>query len=325
MCKERHKARHETRDRSAGGVGLGILETKSKHFKPTIDGIARLSQEPQSQEFSSSPDISKPALRPRNDGISAVFPATQPAESWNNVQDMHISDLSANYFNPPVDFTDTPRPTSEYQFMDQSPGIYEIGNMYHDMSFDLVHFNVTGFAPPQPDCRHTAPQTIPESPIGSSNEAQCTSFETTSGDGSNLQNEENAIYPTPTETVQRRTSCKPVDSNESLDQVMGNMDEPSVENQTAVRRSSSDSSAMALLALSRAQETSVVSVPQIVETPSTWRRPSLSITSEKREELLEFITEIRPVRPDGTLLDGDSPDFLLVSNCRASTVLWVFD
>ena len=45
-----------------------------------------------------------------------------------------------------------------YGPMNQSPGFYGIGNMYHDMTFDLVHFNVTGFAPPLPEFRPSAPQ-----------------------------------------------------------------------------------------------------------------------------------------------------------------------
>jgi hypothetical protein len=166
---ERHKARHVIRDRNAGGVGLGVLDTKSKHFR-RLDGSESASLSPQ-QTTSQLPPQPSPAvptaglldvdLISSND-VPSFFSSNQTSQASDIAQEAQAQELNADYFNPQPSFPVTSSSPVMYGPMEQSPGFYEIGNMYHDMTFDLVYFNVTGFAPPFPEFRPSAPQVLLE-------------------------------------------------------------------------------------------------------------------------------------------------------------------
>jgi hypothetical protein len=169
--KERHKARHAIRDKRAGGIGLGVLETKSKHFKAPS---ASASVSASSPRRTSSPStdrcqLSPPATEPQdadpnrrtsNVSDSVDFLSNQRSDHWSSPQEMSGAELTTDYLNSQLNYPNTSQMTNMY--MDQSPGFYGIGNMYHDMTFDWVHFNVTGFAPQLPDYRPSAIQALPE-------------------------------------------------------------------------------------------------------------------------------------------------------------------
>jgi hypothetical protein len=268
-----------SRDKLAGGAGLGVLDTKSKHFIAPTTPSQDVSIPKTLTEYTSATS----AMTPRDASLSQTTTTnnTQPASStpgqtsqgWSEAQELQAPELGPEYYDSQLHFPGTPLSPEMYSFMDQSPGIYEIGNIYHDMTFDLVHFNVTGCAgQPEP----------PESSM----------------------NRDDAIESRLVSSLAKENASR---ENNLLDLAMSGTDEAPTGNQEAEcidkeRTTDHDSSAMALLALSKR--------PHYHRGPSG-KHSHLSVTAEKREELLDFIAEIRPVRPDGSLLDGDSADFSL--------------
>lgn len=167
MCDtERHKARHVIRDRSAGGVGLGVLDTKSKHFRrPDGSESASLSPQQTTSQLPPQPSPAVPTAGPldvdlliSSNDVPSFFSSNQTSQASDTAQEAQAQELNADYFNPQPSFPVTSSYPVMYDPMEQSPEFYEIGNMYHDMTFDLVRFNVTGFAPPLPEFRPPALQ-----------------------------------------------------------------------------------------------------------------------------------------------------------------------
>jgi hypothetical protein len=336
---ERHKARHVLRDRSAGGVGLGVLDTKSKHFRrPDDSESASLSPQQTTSRLPPQPSPAVPTTGPidadllisSNDAPS-FFSSNQTSQASDTAQEAQAQELNADYFNPQPSFPVASSSPVMYDPMEQSPGFYEIGNMYHDMTFDLVHFNVTGFAPPLPEFRPSAPQVQLECGANyNSNEGdQFLSMITPHSNGTPLKQQD--INPHFSLPPHQHSPC----SHSSGNHAHPNEGRPrGPTSDTAEKHpafsiprtgsrphlsSEDDSSARALLALSKLcrgppqqEPAQPVGDPQTVHNGSAQRlSSSLPLSNEKREELLDFIAEIRPVRPDGTLIDGNSLDFSL--------------
>ena len=106
--------------------------------------------------------------------------------------------------------------------------------------------------------------------------------------------------------------------DKALDLVMSGTDDTpaaiqEVQSENTDRPSSivHDSSALALLALSKSPENNSAVTVQYPKSASLQLHSTLSVTDDKREELLDILAEIRPVQPDGSLLDGYSGDFSL--------------
>jgi hypothetical protein len=179
--QERHKARHTIRDKRAGGVGLGVLETKSKHFK-AASLFASASAPSQSQaspppksRFQLSPAVTEPqdtypSRKTSNLSVSVSLSSHEPEEYWTSPQQLPGPDLTTDYLNCQLNGPNASQMASVY--MDQPLGFYEIENMYHGMTFDMVHFNETSFAPQLPDYRPSTNQALPERTVQSSSIGQ---------------------------------------------------------------------------------------------------------------------------------------------------------
>ncbi|KAL2825772.1 fungal-specific transcription factor domain-containing protein [Aspergillus cavernicola] len=223
---ERHKARHASKDRRAGGVGLGILGTKSKYLNRDLAAH---------RGSGTSPRLSAS----RNHEMASVHAVETPIQdrpsNEDTIRETVREELSTHVFDPePAMPLDVPNHESENE---------EIGNMYHDMTFDLVHFNVTGFAAPM-----------------SNNDLQTTSAPCV-----------NEFRNSP-KLGSTTTPCQ--------DKPDGRVDDATVRDDHAF----SDRNRNA---------------------------PLILIPVRKRNEVVELITEIRPVRPDGSLVNGDAPDLSL--------------
>jgi hypothetical protein len=195
-----------------------------------------------------------------------------------------------------------------YNMTDHFVGGYDIGDMYHDMSFDEVHFNVMGFTPQQIDPRslvhaHTEP----------------TNLESGSGVTHTLTRP--AWKPGGPPLLRRQKKIR-----SSI--VLGR--ELQVGDGDIFDQSTHDAAEL-LIATSRSQDirttfptprAEVESSPLTTNSDltehfvanSTIENPvlsPLSITTEKRTEIVEFLAQIRPIRPDGTLIDGNSNEISL--------------
>jgi hypothetical protein len=334
--KERHKARHAIRDRRAGGVGLGILETKSKHFKAASSASASApspshASPPSTTRCQLSPPVTEsqdpdPSRRTSNVSDSVPFLSHQPSEHWSSPPELQGSELTTDYLNSKLNYPNTSQMANMY--MDQSPGSYEIGNMYHDMAFDLVHFNVTGFAPHLHDHRPSAAQALPNQSVQTSNngEGQLLSLVPPPINNDNLiQHEAEPHFSTVPDVSPDATNV--ANENVRRDEKMSEdaaedvIRTPTVESIFSDTRPSSfedKSSAVASPFPAHATTGSRPSEPhhalQEIQRAHSFGSENyqfLLLTSEKRGEVLEFIADIGPVRPDGTLIDGDSPDFSL--------------
>ncbi|PVH74229.1 hypothetical protein DL98DRAFT_468144 [Cadophora sp. DSE1049] len=280
----RHKARHVSRDRKAGGDGLGILDTKRKHLRHMRSRAASEGGSVQSQQSQQSRSRSQALLSPLSSGPHD----TGTARISHDNGDTHTSSPSqTDFFDPQLSFTHTTQSSAMNNILDQSPGIFEIGNMYHDLTFDLVHFNVTGFAtqhnevPSRPD---------PLDPLeSSSNQAadQYLSSAHVRGHDEAARQMQSAI-PTAAGNLNSDEA-----TSQHLDVHGGALIRPT-QNETDPHESHG-----------RRGQTSNP------EGGFIRRTGPVAISQEKREELLEFIAEMRPVCPDGTLIDGDSQDFSL--------------
>ena len=133
---ERHKARHVVKDSLAGGAGLGILHTRRK----TISGM-QITETPcpiPRAELDGldgggvQPTTFTPAL-PRNDG-TASDAANQT--HFREGQPSHDSPMVPGSSLDPTNITNGGSPIVD---------TCELGSMYYDASFDLVHFDVMGF------------------------------------------------------------------------------------------------------------------------------------------------------------------------------------
>jgi hypothetical protein len=177
--QERHKARHSDRDRRAGGVGLGILETKSKHFNAA--SVCASASAPSPSQASSFPNsqyqlssvsepqdtwFTYPSRKTSSVSDSISFSSHEHEEHWSSPQRLLGPDLASDYFNSQSNCPNASEMASMY--MDQSLGFYRIENIYHDMTFDLVYTNETSFAPQIPDYRQSTNQPLPEYTVQSS-------------------------------------------------------------------------------------------------------------------------------------------------------------
>jgi Fungal specific transcription factor domain len=333
--KERHKARHAIRDKRAGGIGLGVLETKSKHFKAASvlasasDSPPRRTPSPSTTQCQLSPLGAEPQDTDQNRKASNVsdsvaFLPHQPSEHWTSPQELAGSGLTADYLNSQLNYPNTSQMANMY--MDQSPGFYEIGNMYHDMTFDLVHFNVTGFAPQLPDYRLSATQTLPEETTqSSSNESHLLSLvpSPTNNDSLIQHGVETQFSAIPAMTPgAMKVAIENVRQDEILskdaaeDVIRTPIVEPifSADDRPNHLKGKSPATTIPPQAYSRSRHYEAqIASGDIRRSGSlcSEKVQFLLLTSEKRDEVLEFIADIGPVRPDGTLIDGDSPDFSL--------------
>lgn len=332
---ERHKSRHSIKDRRAGGVGLGVLETKSKHFRDSSSGVIQDSGQPPILKCQIPSSASLSTSQPsRTQGIRDVSQTPSNVETlalqvyhddeacvssrlpglrrrrWQSDVEMLSPEHDTSSFpqqSHAFDFANGSTPPALYDIMDQSPGFHDMGNMYHDMTFDLVHFNVMGFTPGQHELVlpiSPPSQALVQEPVDSINSMSSTHREQHAQTdplppweaSSEPQSVSRIVSvsrkrPSSRQRVQDNSTKSPGDTPELQPSNIFNRD--ATTRGTAGHEPGGQSN------------TDAGAGSEVPGTVSS----VLAISPQKREELLEFIGEIRPVRPNGTLIDDDSPDF----------------
>ncbi|KAL4778779.1 fungal-specific transcription factor domain-containing protein [Aspergillus varians] len=132
---ERHKARHSIKDRLAGGMGLGILQTRRK----TISGSPFESAAGERTRE----DL---VLGDRDDDETAIVPRTGNEHAGQTIPNCPVDDSHAMTAATP------------------SLSLFELGNMYYDTGFDSAHFDVMGLtcSPPGVRCLESPIQDVVE-------------------------------------------------------------------------------------------------------------------------------------------------------------------
>lgn len=274
---ERHKARHASKDRLAGGLGLGILRTKRHR-------CGRL-------------------ILPSNSSRAQPLAASQDQQGTGAIRQSGANMISAIHAHECVlesdlstigNFRQTAEPSASFDGLtstEPQEGILstdgfdflELGDMYHDSTFDFMHFNVTGdphspetfrylsLAPGQDDLPALPPSSLDF-------DRECESS--------------HPIQDAPTlhsSAMRTPTECRSPDPDEEL----SNRQE-TVSRSNEVNETKSDSTEVdSLCSLGRLGLN------------------NLHLTETKRREILELINDMRPVYPNGTSIDESTADLSL--------------
>jgi hypothetical protein len=329
-------------------VGLGVLETKRKRIRQLPAAVAGKISDYPSEETSDSHQLATPVPRdqkhlyfpavpsvPSRQGPtrgasshdaettasadiqsgSASSSSEQPNPQWQPLHHLNPSVSNAEYGNQQLQDPVSVTSPIINNHMYQSPGTYEIGNMmYHDMTFDQFHFSVMGFMPQLADFRMESHPQI-GSAVGDTDAAETQGFvhvELPTSDASHSKKHQDPQYPAEPMDV---SGYQSIHHN---DMVYGESTYNAAEVLIASSRAQPETQAVAI----QLSENSAIEVEGQAESCITEDPPSstnsnsdetshLIITTEKREELIDLLDEIRPVRPDGGLIDGDSPEISL--------------
>ena len=335
MIKDRHQARHTLRDHRAGGVGLGVLETKRKHIKPrhatandcSTEGAAAPKQAQGSYE---SDRICHPLPDTSENQAAEAFSLGHIAEQsggglneqnqfFPTSQDLQVENIGTTYYNANMQLDEATAPDMSYP-EEGSPGFSGIGNIYHDMTFDLFHFNVMGFMPQQVECPTESSHQL-DSELTDSSDMATQQLPRPCG---GLAHTGITISRDRQQTYSSSLILEP--GSQSLDQSGMILDQSTYD------------VAEILLASSRSRTEETAPPTESVESPSIpqkshFREPvrsnildesqqliarthgdqysSLSLKVEKKEEIVNLLAEMRPSRPDGTLITEDAPEMSL--------------
>ncbi|KAI1334269.1 fungal-specific transcription factor domain-containing protein [Xylariaceae sp. FL0016] len=255
---ERHRSRHTMKDRLAGGLGLGILHTKMKRKG------SRQSKRPQAPE----------SLHTATD-----VPMAQPEGQVSSLDQVSPSspDNQASHLN-------------ECEMID----IYELGNLYHDVSFDSVHFNVTG-APDETDMPSYLFSNSPEADRLPAFFDWNISGGAVEGSGEAIPSALGSIEPPNMKASATAAISQPLPfPAKSLGMGGPSLIPPGQrpqENDVFLDRQQSDT----------------------VDLLQSLRLNSFTLSVSKRQEIIDFISQIRPVYPDGSTIDENTTDMSLES------------
>jgi hypothetical protein len=184
-----------------------------------------------------------------------------------------------------------------------------IGDMYHDLTFDLVHFNVTGFTTPRSDLYlptdigridhiSNRPRLDPSLEISLDRpvyDVANTALSPGRGSSHTRITDPNNLPET------RRRLSLVYSPTTTVHQAQREFRLP--ENHSSLLHRTSFTSPFDRL----------TNTPSPSSTTAHDKPLIIAIPPEKRAELVELIAEIRPVRPNGSLINGDSPEFSLTN------------
>ncbi|KAF4503029.1 C2H2 zinc finger [Fusarium agapanthi] len=272
---ERHKARHASKDRLAGGLGLGILRTK-RHRRGRV---IRASSSPTAQRFVSSRDQSRTMAmgHPGADMISSVIPEHLDVSESHESTIGHFQQTTERSASFNEGTSTEPREgilnTDGFDFL-------ELGDMYHDSTFDFMHFNVTGDPHSPKTLRYLSlvpgQDDLPVLPPKSHDFDQ---------EGHPTQGAP-ALHSS---TIRTPTAGRSPDPDEEV---------PSLQSTGACSREAIDTSS------NSAEVDSLCSLGRL-------GLNNLHMTETKRREILGLINDMRPVYPDGTSIDESTADLSL--------------
>jgi Fungal specific transcription factor domain len=313
---ERHKDRHATKDRRAGGAGLGILGTKKKFLNHSR--AARVGSTSSVQSTSTRNET--PGDFTQTEILDEAYQRTDGPRTSDEKQGTTGLEIGTEF----VDNILHPDNRRLSAIMSQDPPLNDavqhesaqndsIGDMYHDLTFDLVHFNVTGFTTPRSDLYlptdttqfHSRLRSDPSPDIAPTRSVYGDAdTSTSSGRGPCPERINNQLnYSNEAPEAQRRLSL----AYSPTGTVQQARRESLPENPSPLVHRYS-------FTPSFEQSRNTLHTPLGPSSTTLSNKPLLiAIPLEKRAELLGLISEIRPVRPDGSLINGESPEFSLTN------------
>ncbi|KKK20852.1 hypothetical protein ARAM_005294 [Aspergillus rambellii] len=308
---ERHKARHSVKDRLAGGTGLGILQTRRK----TFHGATPVPDAPISPESPGAVEDTLPVSRKGayQTSTNHLLQQHQAAVNENAAPDVGRPGLpvdlgaSSNSSEIAVPMLDVSEMAA---VMSPSANFAEFGNMYYDTTFDSVHFDVMGI-------NRLSPELSPVNSAGSQSVDGVDSYE-------NDTQETQPSLP---------LRCSPRGLNWAEIQpyrIAPTIEDSDIQLSARGKRSVNfipQLNASTVLPLSsnemrRRLEAPIHDVVQetIEGEPTGSSQPQnhpssepseLQLSSTKRDEILDLLSEIRPVFPDGSLVGEKAPELSL--------------
>ncbi|KAK7590010.1 hypothetical protein V3481_008968 [Fusarium oxysporum f. sp. vasinfectum] len=278
---ERHRARHASKDRLAGGLGLGILRTKRHRRGRLMMALSSQGVEPLTP--------SSVQLRTGMNGLSAngitssIIPehgAVAGSDESTIGTFQQMTERSASFDAA------TSAETEPHEGILSTDGFdfLELGDMYHDSTFDFMHFNVTGN--PHPSGTFQDLSLVPgqdDLPVLPSNSFDFDQDQQSSHPIQDAPALNSSIMRTP-------TASQSPDPDEELSGL------PSAGSQSkeAIETSSNSAEVDSLCSLGRLGLN------------------NLHLTETKRGEILGLINDMRPVYPNGTSIDESTADLSLV-------------
>lgn len=278
FLSERHKARHASKDRLAGGLGLGILKTKRHRRGRLIMASGSTSAQPLAT--SRDPQGAVTIDQPGTDMISSALPGH--AGVLESDESVVGNFQQATERSTTFDEAISCEPQGEVLSTDGFDFL-ELGDMYHDSTFDFMHFNVTGdpqspgsfrdssLVPGQDDL-----PILPPSSLGFDQDSQ----------SSHPIQDAPALYSS---TIRTPTDCQSADPYEELPSLQSTGSQGKEVNDTGSNSAEVDS----LCSLGRLGLN------------------NLHLTQTKRGEILGLISDMRPVYSDGTSIDEKTADLSL--------------
>ncbi|KAK2689241.1 hypothetical protein QWA68_011488 [Fusarium oxysporum] len=278
---ERHRARHASKDRLAGGLGLGILRTKRHRRGRLMMALSSQGVEP----------LTPSSVQPRTgmNGLSAngitssIIPehgAVAGSDESTIGTFQQMTERSASFDAA------TSAETEPHEGILSTDGFdfLELGDMYHDSTFDFMHFNVTGN--PHPSGTFQDLSLVPgqdDLPVLPSNSFDFDQDQQSSHPIQDAPALNSSIMRTP-------TASQSPDPDEELSGL------PSAGSQSkeAIETSSNSAEVDSLCSLGRLGLN------------------NLHLTETKRGEILGLINDMRPVYPNGTSIDESTADLSLV-------------
>ncbi|KAK2129095.1 fungal-specific transcription factor domain-containing protein [Fusarium oxysporum II5] len=278
---ERHRARHASKDRLAGGLGLGILRTKRHRRGRLMMALSSQGVEPLTP--------SSVQLRTGMNGLSAngitssIIPeygAVAGSDESTIGTFQQMTERSASFDAA------TSAETEPHEGILSTDGFdfLELGDMYHDSTFDFMHFNVTGN--PHPSGTFQDLSLVPgqdDLPVLPSN----------SFDFDQDQQSPHPIQDAP--ALNSSIMRTPIASQSpDPDEELSGLPSAGSQSKEAIETSSSSAEVDSLCSLGRLGLN------------------NLHLTETKRGEILGLINDMRPVYPNGTSIDESTADLSLV-------------
>lgn len=297
---------------------MGVLGTKKRFLNRSrsanVESASSVHSSPNINEIPDDflhTEILGEAFQPTDHDGHGLFPSDER-------QGMHGLDIGMESSDHRLHSVDKSQPAgmsqdligaAQHELLQDNP----IGDMYHDLTFDLVHFNVTGFTTPRSDIylatdaghivqlgSRPRPDPSLEIPFGSPSYGVVDTAFSPGRGPSHARSADQLDYPDETPAAGRNLL---LGSSPTTAAQQARRESHLPENRSPLSHRSSFTSPF-----EQSRNT-----PSISSTAVFNKLLLIAIPSNKRAELVELIVEIRPVRPDGTLMNADSPEFSLTS------------
>ncbi|KAH6999106.1 fungal-specific transcription factor domain-containing protein [Ilyonectria sp. MPI-CAGE-AT-0026] len=271
---ERHKARHLHKDRLAGGRGKGVLKTKRRRA---------LGQHSRDSNVSTATtrDTVFPALLSPVDTIACAsttraVDGTSHSLPEKGILDGEVRQQSLTHFSP-------------LPFEEGFNHWQELENIYHDPAFDSVHFNVSSLSSDPLDDHNILGQT-----------PQTLSVLDWLDEESSAPTTGSVIEPSHGNGPSLDAQCPTID-----------VGEPATLVTSTLVKSPSSSGVETSNIIEHIHDQTDCEESDPVDQLNNLNITGSRISTTKRREIISYISDIRPVHPDGSLVDEHNSNLRL--------------